>query len=110
MKSDAAGLRQIAGLIEQSPCPLRIVIVLPDIAIIGPTLRRKDAAGGLGLISPQIMDDGLPVDGVSNRLTHAAVLQNGIAQVESQIVIGAAGCNLDLEVGITTQWLDHVSA
>src|SRR5438477_226955 len=63
-----------ASLIEQLTRSLRIVVVLAHVSVVSPALRRKDARGGLGLVTPKVMNDGLAMDGVGDGLAHAHVL------------------------------------
>ena len=66
--------RETASLIEQLTRSLRIVVVLAHVSVVSPALRRKDARGGLGLVTPKVMNDGLAMDGVGDGLAHAHVL------------------------------------
>src|ERR1700722_8882773 len=61
------------------------MIVTSHIAVKSPTLGGEYAARRTRLPAPQVVDHYLPVERVSNRLPHSRVLEDGIAQVESQI-------------------------
>src|SRR5260370_40981167 len=103
MKANHTRAGRVRGLVEQFARTRGIVVVLAHIAVVGPALRWKNAAGGLGFVSPQVANHGLTVDGVGNRLAYAHILQDRIAQVESQVAVNAAGGNLDLEIGFAAQ-------
>ena len=48
---------------------------------------RKDAGRRRGQSAAQILDDRLPIDRIAERLTHAAILQHRVAQVQADILI-----------------------
>src|SRR5229473_6138069 len=103
MKANTVCPGRVPGLVEQFARTRGIVTVLAHIAVVCPALRWKNTAGGLGLVSPQVANHGLTVDGVGDRLAYAHILQDRIAQVESQVAVNAAGGDLDLEAGFAAQ-------
>src|ERR1700733_2945567 len=81
----------IAGGIEQRAGFFGIVIVSRDIAVIGPALRGKHAVGRLRPSTPEILNHGTSIDGVGDGLPDAHIFQDGIAQVEAEVLNLCAG-------------------
>src|ERR1700733_1915881 len=82
----------IARRIEQRASFIGVVIICRHVAVVGPTLRRKNAARRLRLPAPQILDHRTAVDRVGDGLPDPHIFQYGIAQIESQILdLGAWG-------------------
>src|SRR5260370_7197251 len=103
MKANTVCPGRVPRVVEQFARTRGIVAVLAHIAVVWPALRWKTTAGGLGVVSVQVANHGLTVDGIGNRLAYAHILQDRIAQVESQVAVNAAGGDLDLETGFAAQ-------
>src|ERR1051325_6414900 len=68
---------RISGLIEQLPCPLRIIVITSSVRV-SPALGRQHAVRGPCEIPPQIVNQRFSIQGIGQSLTHAAVFQNWI--------------------------------
>ncbi len=84
--------RGISGGVEQLLCLAGIVVIGWHVAVVCPALRGKNAARGLRLPAPEILNHRLAVEGIGDRLAHSHIFQNRIAQIESQIGQNGSGC------------------
>ena len=76
--------------VEQTSCLRWIVPELEDVAAERPGHRRHDPDRGSRKPAAQILDDGLAIDRIPERLPHLEPLQDRIAQVQRDVgVVGA---------------------
>src|SRR5437870_11214109 len=100
--------RWVACCLEQLPRLLRIMQVLRHIRVIRPAFGRKNASGESHRITPEVMDQRLAVEGISNGLSYAHIFQNGIAEIESHICQPRARTPHDPEGGLVLEGELHV--
>src|SRR6516225_7065457 len=110
MKADSIFPAWIAGRVEDRVGEVGIVRVVRYVAGIGPVLWRQDAIGKPPLIAENIVQDRLAIDGVSQRLAHANVAQDGIAQIKRQVGEDRARLLLDFKIAILAQSRHSVGA
>ena len=81
----------IAGLVQDLPRALRIVRVFRHIGIVGPVLRRQNAVRRTRLVAPQVMNDGLDIDRIRQRVPDANIPQDRVTQVKRQVGVNGSG-------------------
>src|SRR5947208_5607945 len=99
---------RVSGGLEQLPSLLRIMQVLRYIRVIRPAFGRKNTGGETHRITPEVLDQRLAVEGISNRLSYAHIFQNGIAEIESHICQPRARTPHDPEGGLVLEGELHV--
>ena len=73
----------IARFVEERASPGRVVGKGEDAGFERPGHGRQQPGGRRRLTAAQVLDDRLTVDRIAERLAHAQILQQGIAQVEA---------------------------
>src|SRR5581483_6353186 len=107
MNADAVP-RRISCRVEQLPRPGWIIRILAYTRIVGPTLGWQHAGSRPDRIPPKKMHERSPVDGMSNGLAHANVLQNRVAKIERHVGEDSSGSAQHLEVRFAFECRDHV--
>ena len=97
-----------SSLIQQLFCLLRIVRPLVDRAFIGPIQRRKQAAGGSSEIFNQMANDAFAVDRMGQRLAYLLVHENGVSEVDADVLKRCALTGFDVRVGVVLDPGKHV--
>src|SRR6185369_3464026 len=82
----------IPGVVEELPCLCWIVIEGEYVRFERPVRGRQHADGRRGKSPSQILDNGPPIDGEADRPAHAKILQDGIAEVEGEVLVVQARC------------------
>ena len=75
----------IAGLFEQRDRPCRIVRELKDAGFERPRRRRQHADRRPRQAAAQVIDDRLAIDGVTEGMADAPILQHRIAHVDADV-------------------------
>jgi hypothetical protein len=71
-------------------------------------LGRQRAFRRAGLAAVERLDEQRAIDGHGNGPAHAHIAQDGIAQVEDDVVKVGAGAFVDRQAGIAAQRVHHV--
>ncbi len=100
--------RRVARVIQNFHGFVGSKFVLRHVGVVRPALWWKDAVGSLRKSAPEIFDHGPAVNGIGNRLAHADIAQDGIAQVEGQIVEDSSGRMFYFEVGLLLKGQHHI--
>src|SRR2546423_11457200 len=100
----------VAGGIEQGIGLLRIVGIMQHIAVVGPMLRRQNAIRQLALITKEIVEYGLAVNGEGRRLPHPDILQYWIAQIKAKINYVSPRLLHHLQITFMLKGLINISA
>ena len=99
----------VSGLFKQLPRPIRIVVVMRNIAVVRPTLGRKEAVSGPRKVAQQVVDHRCPVDGIRHRLPDPHIFENRIPSVECYISQHRARSVYHLKIRFAFERQHHVA-
>src|SRR5215470_3817791 len=77
---------RVSRVVENLSCPLRVVWISCDRAVIGPALHGQNTGRGLCKTSPKIPEDRPTIDGKGECLPYAHILRNRIAHIEGHVL------------------------
>src|SRR5216684_403168 len=108
MEADSVLPAGEAGGIENFLRADGIERVLRDIWLIGPMIWRKRARGDPRLAAEQVADEGFAIGGERQGLAHFAVREDGVFEIETEVVQVDARALGDGESGLAGEDGNHV--